>query len=172
MTEAIKRVAQTKWTKENYGHLVSEVLIGYPTRSANYAELKYGQKEGFWKGVSDALKTRQFPGDAYPSGKSCMQQFERLLKDQQDAKANHKFKSGTTEELNEIEKGLEEVLQDLDRVAHLGELAEEEAEGKENRAVVQEEHLKRARATPKKVVKGEAVTGDTKTVCNISKAFV
>ena len=101
-----------------------------------------------------------------------MQHFEKLLKDQQDAKATHKFKSGTTEELYEIEKGLEEIMQDLDRVAHLGELAEEEAEGKENRAVVQEEHLKRARATPKKVVKGEAVTGDSKKVYNMCKAFV
>ena len=44
MTELKKRTPNTTWNKVTNGHLTSEVLIGFPTRVANFAELKYGQK--------------------------------------------------------------------------------------------------------------------------------
>ena len=48
----------TKSNKVTNGYLTAEVLIGFPTRVANFSELKYGQKQAIWDGVSEALKTR------------------------------------------------------------------------------------------------------------------
>lgn len=152
MTELKKRTPNTTWNKVTNGYLTSEVLIGFPTRVANFAELKYGQKQAFWDGVSEALKSRgsDFPNSSFPSAKCCAIQFEKLLKEQQEAKKNHKFKSGTTEELDEVALGVEEIMQDIDRVADLAVLKQEEAKGIEAEAKVQECHLKRGRSTPKK----------------------
>lgn len=152
MTELKKRTPNTTWNKVTNGHLTSEVLIGFPTRVANFAELKYGQKQAFWDGVSEALKSREsdFPNSSFPSAKCCSIQFDKLMKEQQDAKKNHKFKSGTTEQLDEVALGVEEIMQDIERVADLALLKEEETEGIETDARVQENHLKRGRGTPKK----------------------
>ena len=72
------------------------------------------------------------------------------MREQQDAKKNHKFKSRTTEQLDEVALGVEEIMQDIERVADLALLKEEETEGIETDARVQENHLKRGRGTPKK----------------------
>ena len=149
--ENIRVYAHRKFRQFN-GYLTSEVLIGFPTRVATFAELKYGQKQVFWDGVSEALKSRgnDSPNSSFPSAKFCAIQFDKPLKEQQDAKKNHKFKSGTTEELDEVALGVEEIMQDIDRVAHLALLKHEELEGVEAEAKVQECHLKRGRTTPKK----------------------
>lgn len=53
-----KRNANTLWNKESNGFIISEVLVGHPTRIANYAELKHCQQTKFWEQVSAALKER------------------------------------------------------------------------------------------------------------------
>jgi hypothetical protein len=72
----------------------------------------------FREGVSKALEMRvtEFAGTALPSAKSSCAQFEKLLRERQDAKKNHKFKSGTTEELDEIACGLEDIMREMEEV--------------------------------------------------------
>ena len=152
MTELKKTTPNTTWNKVTNGYLTSEVLIGFPTRVSIFAEPKFGQKRAFWDDVSEALKSRgsDFPNSSFPGAKCCAIQFEKLLKEQLEAKKYQKFKSGTTEELDEVALGVEEIMQGIDRVANLAVLKQEEAERIEAEARVQECHLKRGRSTPKK----------------------
>lgn len=116
----------------------------------NYAKLGYGTKSIFWESVANALKTRtsEFSSSSFPSAESCCTQFEKLLKERQEAKKNHKFLSGTTEELDEIASGLEDIMQEMEAVAD-DIAAKEQLTDAQN----QENHLKRGRSTPKSALK-------------------
>jgi hypothetical protein len=91
----------TIWTKPACELLVSEVAAGHPVRVCNYAEIGHGQKTPFWEGVAGAAKDRDdvFPGGSFPSAKTCQVQFEKLLAMQKEYKKNHKWKSGSTEDI-------------------------------------------------------------------------
>lgn len=143
------------WSKAANEFLISEVVIGEPTRCSSYAKLGYGTKSIFWESVANALKTRtsEFSSSSFPSAKSCCAQFEKLLKERQEAKKNHKFLSGTTEELDEIASGLEDIMQEMEAVADDIAAKDQLTEKIESDAQNQENHLKRGRSTPKSALK-------------------
>jgi hypothetical protein len=149
MAEARKK--HTIWIKPRNEFLVSEVVIGEPTRCCNYARIGYGTKNLFWEGVSKALETRvtEFAGTALPSAKSCCAQFEKLLRERQDAKKNHKFRSGTTEELDEIACGLEDIMREMEEVLDENNAKDDCDTKVEADQRVQENHLRTGRVTPK-----------------------
>jgi hypothetical protein len=49
--------ANTVQAKESNGYLLKEMLIEFPTRITNCAELKHGQQIKSWEEVSAALNT-------------------------------------------------------------------------------------------------------------------
>jgi hypothetical protein len=148
------------WSKAANEFLISEIVVGEPTRCCNYAKIGYGNKSVFWEQVANALKTRtaEFATSSFPSAKSCCTQFEKLLKERQDAKKNHKFLSGTTEELDEIACGLEDIMQEMETVADENAAKDDADEKVEADQRIQEKHLKSARGTPKSAKKVLAQT--------------
>ena len=152
------RKKHTGWNKVTNEFLVSEVVIGEPTRCCNYARIGYGTKNVFWEGVSNALEMRvaEFAGTSFPSAKSCCAQFEKLMKERQEAKKNHKFKSGTTEELDEIASGLEDIMREMEEVADENNAIDDGDAKVEADQRVQENHLRNGRVTPKSAKKAAA----------------
>lgn len=150
MSDTRKRINPI-WSKAANEFLISEVVIGEPTRCCSYARIGYGTKSTFWESIAAALKTRtaEFASSSFPSAKSCTAQFEKLLKERQDAKKNHKFLSGTTEELDEIASGLEDIMQEMEAVADELAAKDDADVKKESDQRVEEQHLKAARGTPK-----------------------
>lgn len=167
----MKRAAKNKEANE---HLVSEVAVGHPVRICNFADIGHGQKTPFWDGVALALKDREetFPGGSFPSGKTCQAQFDKLLAMQVEYKKNHKWKSGSTEDigshikfflikwrptirtihyfhLGEVASGLEEILEQIEEAADHVDLDREAKEGAAAQSALQDAELTRARVTPK-----------------------
>ena len=155
MADIKKRLPNTLWSKSANEFLIAEVVTGEPTRCCNYSKIGYGTKSIFWDSVAIAMKTRtaEFAASSFPSAKSCCAQFEKLLRERQDAKKNHKFLSGTTEELDEIACGLEEIMRDVEAVADDAAAKEKTDEIAESDSKIQENHLKTGRSTPKSVKK-------------------
>lgn len=155
-----KRKINPIWSKAANEFLISEIVIGEPTRCCSYARIGYGNKSVFWESIANALKTRtaEFATSSFPSAKSCCTQFEKLLKERQDAKKNHKFLSGTTEELDEIACGLEDIMQEMEAVADENAAKDDGDEKVESDQRGQENHLKSGRGTPKSAKKVVAQT--------------
>lgn len=156
------------WNKATNEFLISEVVIGEPTRCCNYARIGYGTKNIFWEGVSKALETRvaEFAGTSFPSAKTCCAQFEKLMKERQEAKKNHKFKSGTTEELDEIASGLEDIMREMEEVADENNAKDDGDARVEADQRVQEDHLQKGRVTPKSAKKAAVQSCSTQPVRN------
>lgn len=148
-------MVNTVWTKEANEHLISEVAIGHPVRNCNYARIGHGQKNAFWDGVASALKDRHetFPSNSYPSSKTCNTQFDKLLAIQQDYKKNHKWKSGSTEDIGEVASGLEDIMAEMEEIADNNELDKDAKEGAAALAINQDNELGTGRVTPKQTKK-------------------
>ena len=145
------KMVNTVWTKEANEFLVSEVAIGHPVRICNYAKIGHGQKNAFWDGVAAALKerTETFLGNSFPSGKTCLTQFEKLLTIQKANKKDHKWKSGGTEDIGEIASGLEEIIAEMEEEADHADLDREAKEGVVALSAAQDLELTKGRVTPK-----------------------
>ena len=141
----------TVWTKEANEFLISEVAIGFPVRISDYEKIGHGQKYTFWDEVSAALKDRTdtFPNNSFPSGKTCNNQFDKLLLVQQNYKKNHKWKSGSTEDIGEVASGLEEIMLEMEEVADLADAEKEMKAGVAEEGLAQEAEMGRGRVTPK-----------------------
>lgn len=149
-TDSKKRAPHTKWVKSSNEALISVMLAPEDVRTP-YHKLAYGEKNNYWESIATEMKSRpdDFPGDSFPSAKTCAGQFDILMQAHRDHHVNHQFKSGTTEDVNELASGLQEIMEEMDRVKDDGVADEEMKQGIETDAMVQENHLKKGRSTPK-----------------------
>jgi hypothetical protein len=148
--QAKKRNPHTRWGKSSNEALISEMLAPEDVRTP-YHKLAYGEKNSYWEGIALGMKSRpdDFPGESYPSAKTCSGQFDILMQAHRDHHVNHQFKSGTTEDVNELASGLQEIMEEIDRVKDEEAADEEMKQGLETDAMIQENQLKRGRSTPK-----------------------
>ena len=149
-SEVKKRAPHTKWVKASNEALIAEMLSPEDVRTP-YHKLAYGEKNNYWESIAAGMKSRtaDFPGESYPSAKTCAGQFDTLMKAHRDHHVNHQFKSGTTEDVNELASGLQEIMEKIDRVKDEEAADEEMKQGIETDAMVQENQLKKGRSTPK-----------------------
>ena len=108
---------RTKWNRECNIALIIEMNAPEDCRIPLHL-VKYGGLINFWKSVAEAMKSHHnlFPGDTFPSYKVCQDQYADLMKEHKNHHNNHQFKSGTTEDFNELSSGLDELLMNQDKV--------------------------------------------------------
>ena len=141
---------RTKWNRECNIALIIEMNAPEDCRIPLHL-VKYGELITFWRSIAEAMKTHHnlFPGDRFPSFKVCQDQYAELMKEHKTHHNNHQFKSGTTEDFNELSSGLDELLMNQDKVDDEHAVDDEKKKTVEAASLVEEQHLKINRITPK-----------------------
>ena len=116
-----KGKGNTIWSKLANEYLIAEIAIGEPTRCCDYAKMGHGQSAIFWAEIAKALQDRidAFPDSTHPSSRVCQLQFDKLLLQQRKNFADHKWQSGSTEDVGEVASGLEEIMKEIDEQSDL-----------------------------------------------------
>ena len=111
-----KGKGNTIWSKIANEYLVAEISKGAPTRCCDYAKMGQGQSAVFWAEIAKALQDQidAFPHAMYPSSRVCQLQFDKLLLLQRKNFKDHKWQSGSTEDVGEAVSGLEEIMKEID----------------------------------------------------------
>lgn len=141
---------RTKWNRECNIALISEMNAPEDCRIPLHL-VKYGGLSTFWKSIAEAMTTYHnlFPGSTFPSYKVCQDQFAELMKEHKSHHDNHQFKSGTTEDFNELSSGLDELMMNQDKMDDESTVNDEKKKTVEAASLVEEQHLKTNRITPK-----------------------
>ena len=111
-----KGKSNTIWSKIANEYLLAEISIGAPTRCCNYAKMGHGQSAIFWAEIAKAFQDRidAFPDATYPTSRVCQLQFGKLLLLHRKNFKDHKWQSGSTEDVGEVASGLEEIMKEID----------------------------------------------------------
>jgi hypothetical protein len=76
------RLPKTVWNRENTGALVHEMTLEDDNKG-EISDLKYGQTISYWNETANAMKQfpHLFPGNSFPSGKTCRTRWEDFSKE-------------------------------------------------------------------------------------------